>query len=35
LPDQHPRYAMFDDYGDAEGYQARLEKLRKALAKDE
>jgi len=31
----HARYAMFDDYGDAEGYQARLASLRQALAKDE
>ena len=31
----HARYAMFDDYGDAENYQARLEELRKALAKGE
>jgi len=30
----HGRYALFDDYGDGEGYQARLEQLRKALAKD-
>jgi hypothetical protein len=30
----HARYALFDDYGDAEGYQDRLAKLRKALAKD-
>lgn len=30
----HARYAMFDDYGDAEGYQEQLAKLRKALAKD-
>ena len=30
----HARYAMFDDYGDAEGYQERLAMLRKALAKD-
>jgi hypothetical protein len=29
----HARYALFDDYGDAEGYQARLEELRKGLAK--
>lgn len=29
----HARYASFDDYGDAEGYQDRLAKLRKALAK--
>jgi hypothetical protein len=25
---------LFDDYGDAEGYQARLAELRKDLAKD-
>src|SRR3972149_4102236 len=31
----HARYALFDDYGDAEGYQARLIELRKGLAKDE
>ena len=31
----HARYALFDDYGDAEGYQERLAKLRKALAKDD
>ena len=31
----HARYALFDDYGDAEGYQARLADLRQALAKDE
>ena len=30
----HARYALFDDYGDAEGYQERLAKLRQALAKD-
>jgi hypothetical protein len=30
----HARYALFDDYGDAEGYQDRLAKLRKKLAKD-
>jgi len=30
----HGRYALFDDYGDGEGYQTRLEQLRKALAKD-
>jgi hypothetical protein len=29
----HARYASFDDYGNAEGYQDRLAKLRKALAK--
>lgn len=28
----HARYALFDDYGDGEGYQARLEKLRQGLA---
>ena len=31
----HARYALFDDYGDGEHYQARLAELRKALAKDE
>ena len=31
----HARYALFDDYGDGENYQARLTELRKALAKDE
>jgi hypothetical protein len=31
----HARYATFDDYGDGEGYQARLAELRKALIKDE
>ena len=31
----HARYALFDDYGDAEGYQARLIELRKDLAKAE
>ncbi len=31
----HARYAMFDDYGDGENYQARLVELRKALAKDD
>ncbi len=30
----HSRYALFDDYGDAEGYQKRLEELRAALAKE-
>ena len=30
----HPRYAMFDDYGDAENYQKRAAELRKALAKE-
>ena len=30
----HARYALFDDYGDGEHYQARLAELRKALAKD-
>jgi hypothetical protein len=30
----HARYALFDDYGDAENYQTRLAELRKALAKD-
>jgi hypothetical protein len=31
----HARYAMFDDYGDAEGYQKRLEELRGVLAKED
>jgi hypothetical protein len=31
----HARYALFDDYGDGEHYQARLAELRAALAKDE
>ena len=31
----HARYALFDDYGDGEGYPDRLEQRRKALAKDE
>ncbi len=31
----HARYAMFDDYGDAEAFQERLEKWRKAQLKDE
>lgn len=30
----HERYALFDDYGNAEEYQAQLAKLRKALVKD-
>lgn len=30
----HARYVLFDDYGDAEGYQEHLAKLRKALAND-
>jgi len=30
----HARYALFDDYGDGEHYQARLVELRKALAKN-
>lgn len=30
----HGRYALFDDYGDGEGYQDRLVQLRKALGKD-
>jgi hypothetical protein len=29
----HARYALFDDYGDGENYQARLIELRKGLAK--
>jgi hypothetical protein len=28
----HARYAFFDDYGNGEGYQARLEKLRQGLS---
>jgi hypothetical protein len=31
----HARYALFDDYGDGEGYHEQLAKLRQALAKDE
>jgi hypothetical protein len=31
----HARYALFDDYGDGENYQARLMELRKGLAKDD
>ena len=31
----HGRYPAFDDYGDGEGYPARLATLRKALIKDE
>lgn len=31
----HPRYAMFDDYGDAEGFKQRAEELRAALGKEE
>ena len=31
----HARYAMFDDYGNGEGYQQRLEDIRKALTKAE
>ena len=31
----HARYALFDDYGHGEGYQKRLEELRKGLAKTE
>jgi hypothetical protein len=30
----HARYAMFEDYGDAESYQRRLAELRQALAKE-
>lgn len=30
----HPRYIMFDDYGDAENYQKRAAELREALAKE-
>jgi hypothetical protein len=29
----HARYALFEDYGDGESYQARLAELRKALAR--
>jgi hypothetical protein len=29
----HARYALFDDYGNGEGYQQRLEELRKGLIK--
>ncbi len=29
----HARYALFDDYGNGEGYLQRLEELRKGLAK--
>ena len=28
----HSRYALFDDYGNGEGYQERLEKLRQGLS---
>ena len=31
----HARYALFDDFGNGEGYQTRLMELRKGLAKDE
>ncbi|MEI9804838.1 MAG: hypothetical protein WDN48_10785 [Pseudolabrys sp.] len=31
----HSRYAMFDDYGNGDEYQAKLAELRKALAKGE
>jgi len=31
----HARYALFDDYGEGEGYPERLTERRKALAKDE
>jgi len=31
----HARYALFDDYGDAEAYRERQEKWRKTLAKAE
>jgi hypothetical protein len=31
----HERYMKFDDYGDADGYQARAAQLRDALAKGE
>jgi len=30
----HARYALFDDYGNGEGYQERLQKLRQGLTKD-
>jgi hypothetical protein len=30
----HARYALFDDYGEGEGYPKRLAERRKALAKD-
>lgn len=30
----HARYVLFDDYGNAEGYQQRLASLRKTLAED-
>jgi len=30
----HPRYALFDDYGDAENYQKRAAELRERLAKE-
>jgi hypothetical protein len=30
----HARYASFDDYGDAEGYQKRLAELREDLSKE-
>lgn len=30
----HPRYALFDDYGDAENYQQRAAALRTQLAKE-
>ncbi len=31
----HPRYVLFDDYGDAEDYQKRATELRSALEKEE
>lgn len=31
----HPRYALFDDYGDAENYQKRAVELRDLLAKSD
>jgi hypothetical protein len=31
----HARYASFDDFGDAESYQARLVELREKLSKEE
>jgi hypothetical protein len=31
----HPRYALFDDYGDGENYQKRLVELRAALGREE
>jgi hypothetical protein len=31
----HPRYAAFEEYGDAEHYQTRVQELRKALRNDD